>query len=72
MGFLLLRSSVTEVDTGATPSPIGFTPSHYLMYDGGSGGGTAPGIPTWNPPIAPAGTASPEPFRICPATTDTT
>lgn len=41
MGFLFLRSSVVEVDTGETPSPVGFTPGHYLMFDVGSGGGTA-------------------------------
>lgn len=41
MGFLVLRSSVVEIDTGETLSPIGFTPGHYLAFDTGSGGGTA-------------------------------
>jgi hypothetical protein len=41
MGFLVLRSSVVEVDTGETTVPFKFTPGHYLMFDSGSGGGTA-------------------------------
>lgn len=41
MGFLLLRSSVVEVDTGETTSPFKYAPGHYLMFDSGSGGGTA-------------------------------